>query len=122
KDGQVKIRGNRVETAEVEVAILEFPNVQEVAVIHIGETDETRVLISFVASQRAFTGNELRSQLATRLPDYMVPATIIVLEELPHNSTGKIARALLREMAVALSKTSIDAQQAESQSRPESEK
>src|SRR5690606_37496890 len=93
--------GNRVETAEVEVSLLEIPGVQEAAVIHIGETDETRILIAFVASQSGLSGSELRRQLAARLPAYMVPSTIVVLEELPRNSNGKVARSLLSGMAGA---------------------
>jgi amino acid adenylation domain-containing protein len=103
-DGQVKIRSHRVETAEVEIALRELPGVQESAVVVIGESDETRVLIAYVASKAEFAGNELRKQLALQLPDYMVPSIIVVLEELPTNSNGKVARPLLRDMAIAFAK------------------
>ena len=112
KDRQVKIRGHRVETAEVEVSLLELPAVQEAAVIDIGESDETRELLAFVTVETQVTGSELRKQLATHLPTYMVPSVIAVLEELPRNANGKIARPLLRDMAKAFSATMRAPQQA----------
>ncbi len=102
KDGQVKIRGNRVETAEVEVALLELNVVREAAVIAPGESDEARVLVAFVAADEGVVGNELRHQLATWLPSYMVPASIVILDELPRNANGKVARPLLHEMVNTL--------------------
>ena len=101
KDRQVKIRGNRVETAETEVALLELPKVKEAAVIAVGDTDEKRHLLAFVTVNTEVQGRELRQQLMTRLPDYMVPSTVVVLEELPRNASGKVARPLLRDMAQA---------------------
>lgn len=122
KDRQVKIRGNRVETAEVEVSLLELPAVQEAAVIDIGETDETRELLAFVTVETQVAGSELRKQLATRLPNYMVPSMIAVLEELPRNANGKIARPLLRDMAKAFSTTMRAPQQAVDEAQTETEK
>jgi acyl-coenzyme A synthetase/AMP-(fatty) acid ligase/thioesterase domain-containing protein/acyl carrier protein len=104
KDGQVKIRGNRVESAEIEVALLELPGVREAAVIYVGDTDDERMLLGFVTVKTPVTGDELRKQLDSRLPDYMIPARVIVLEELPRNANGKVARPLLRDMAMAFSK------------------
>ena len=101
KDGQVKIRDNRVETAEVEVALLELPNVDDVAVIALGEGDESQKLVAFAVT-RAGVGDELRKQLAMRLPDYMIPSFIYRLDEMPRNGNGKIDRPLLRERVTAL--------------------
>ncbi len=101
KDGQLKIRGNRVEIAEVEVALLELPTIQEAVVIHRGETDEEIMLVGFVVAAATISGVELRKQLASFLPDYMVPSMLVVVEELPRNANGKVARPLLREMAKA---------------------
>jgi acyl-coenzyme A synthetase/AMP-(fatty) acid ligase len=98
QDGQIKIRSNRVESAEVEVALLELPNVQEAAVLADGESDEERRLIAFVAAPPHMTGIELRKQLGTRLPDYMVPSTIFILNELPRNANGKVNRPALKAM------------------------
>jgi thioesterase domain-containing protein len=122
KDSQVKIRGYRVETAEVEVALLDLPNVQEAAVIQMGESDESRYLMAFVACHVETSGIALRKQLATRLPDYMVPSTILVLAELPHNANGKVVRPLLREMAVAFAKNAREvSRQPETAARTETE-
>ncbi len=99
-DGQFKIRGNRVEIAEIEVALLELANVHEAAVIHFGDTDEDRVIMAFVASTARITGIELRKQLAVHLPDYMVPSMIVVLDELPHNANGKIDRPALQKLPI----------------------
>ena len=110
RDGQLKIRDNRVETAEVEVALLELPHVQDVAVVHLGEVDDVRALVGFVVADTHVSGEALRKQLADLLPEYMLPATIIVQDELPRNRNGKIARPLLRQMALALMEAIGEAQ------------
>lgn len=103
KDSQVKIRGYRVETAEVEVALLELPTVHDVAVIALGESDESHVLVAFAVTTPVLgAGDDIRKQLATRLPDYMVPSSIYLLDEMPRNGNGKIDRPLLRARAKLL--------------------
>jgi amino acid adenylation domain-containing protein len=96
-DSQVKIRGNRVELTEVEAALLDEPSVAQAAVVDRGE-GAGRVLAAYVIPAQSATPTvaELRSRLATRLPDYMIPTEFHRLERLPLTRHGKTDRAALR--------------------------
>jgi acyl-coenzyme A synthetase/AMP-(fatty) acid ligase len=93
-DTQVKIRGQRVELGEIEVALRSHPGVRSaVAVLR-----EDRLLVGYVVPERAFeTDGEsvLRAHLAEQLPDYMLPSRIVELTELPTTPHGKVDRAAL---------------------------
>ncbi|HYZ15709.1 MAG TPA: amino acid adenylation domain-containing protein [Candidatus Acidoferrum sp.] len=94
-DDQVKIRGYRIELGEIERHLLEHERVAEAIVAPHGEGDRTRLAAYVVAKGVPPTGDELRAFLTARLPDYMVPARCVVLEEFPHNASGKVDRAAL---------------------------
>jgi amino acid adenylation domain-containing protein len=95
RDHMVKIRGHRVELGEIETALLAHPGVAEAAVVAVGE-----VLVAFVRSSSAEpSSDEFREHCAGRLPRYMVPAEINLVQTMPHGSTGKIDRLALERMA-----------------------
>jgi len=96
-DNQVKVRGFRIELEEIEAALAQHPAVGEAAVVAREVTPGSKRLIAYVAaSQRqAVTIGELRRYLAALLPDYMVPATFVIMESLPKNPNGKIDRRAL---------------------------
>jgi amino acid adenylation domain-containing protein len=92
KDRQIKIRGHRVEPAEVEALLRAHPTVAQAAVV-IDAEDTTHVrLIAYVTSATmvAAVGSELVAYLRRNLPDYAVPAGIIVVEAFPMGPTGKL--------------------------------
>ncbi|MER5425189.1 non-ribosomal peptide synthetase/MFS transporter [Streptosporangium roseum] len=91
-DLQVKIRGYRVEPAEVESVLGDFPGVAHAVV----ELRGGRLVAYLVATDRAEAA-EVRSWLADRLPDYMIPARYVWLDELPLKSHGKVDRSRLPE-------------------------
>ncbi|MEL5954365.1 amino acid adenylation domain-containing protein [Streptomyces sp. CLV115] len=88
-DGQVKIRGHRVETGEVETALAAVPGVTAAAAAL-----RSSRLIGYVVSA-SVTGDEARAHLAGRLPEHMVPAAVVVLDRLPVTPNGKLDRAAL---------------------------
>ncbi|MFF1920319.1 amino acid adenylation domain-containing protein [Streptomyces sp. NPDC058221] len=88
-DGQVKIRGHRVETGEVEAALAAVPGVTAAA----AGVRASR-LVGYIASA-SVTGDQARAQLAERLPEHMVPAAVVVLDRLPVTPNGKLDRAAL---------------------------
>ncbi|EST38512.1 hypothetical protein N566_06925 [Streptomycetaceae bacterium MP113-05] len=93
-DDQVKVRGFRIELGEVESALALHPDVaQAVAVTH-----NTNLLayVSLAGEQRP-SADELRAHLAVGLPDYMVPSTLVVLDNLPLTPNGKVDRKALPE-------------------------
>jgi amino acid adenylation domain-containing protein len=96
-DEQVKIRGFRIEPAEIVKVLDEHPVVQASTVVtHEVEPGDKRLVAYFVPAAKAQpTHTELRNFIATRLPEYMVPATFVKLEALPLNPSGKVDRAAL---------------------------
>ena len=91
-DFQVKISGYRIEPEEVEAALRDEPGVKAAAVVTHGQDDHKR-LVGYVTG--AVTGDALRQRLQKRLPYYLVPDLIIVVEALPINSNGKLNRPAL---------------------------
>ncbi|MER7432107.1 amino acid adenylation domain-containing protein [Nonomuraea rubra] len=92
-DDQVKVRGFRVEPGEVAAALRALPQVGEAYVQPVGDGLDRR-LAAWVTPETADVA-ELRAALRERLPDYMVPAAIGVLEALPLTPNGKVDRAAL---------------------------
>jgi AMP-binding enzyme/Phosphopantetheine attachment site/AMP-binding enzyme C-terminal domain len=87
-DGQMKIRGFRVEPAEVEQALREIPGVRDAAVA-LG--DDSR-LTAWVIADRLVDSAEAIGLLRNVLPDYMVPAAVAQVPALPRTSGGKLDR------------------------------
>ncbi|MEV6827027.1 non-ribosomal peptide synthase/polyketide synthase [Amycolatopsis sp. NPDC051102] len=96
-DDQVKLRGFRIELAEVEAVLAAHPAIaQAVATVHADAAGTRRLLAHVVpAAGRAADPAELRAHAAAALPEYMVPAVILVLTELPLNRNGKVDRRAL---------------------------
>ncbi|HET7096249.1 MAG TPA: amino acid adenylation domain-containing protein [Casimicrobiaceae bacterium] len=91
-DKQIKIRGYRVEPAEVEAALLELPGVRAAAVVVRGDPPDSRRLIAYVvaADGAHATSTDLRAALRRTLPEFMLPAAIAILDALPLTPSGKI--------------------------------
>ncbi|AJE23910.1 non-ribosomal peptide synthetase [Azotobacter chroococcum] len=95
-DQQVKIRGFRIELGEIESRLLAHESVVEAAVI-ARETPAGRQLVGYLVPRGPLDPLEIRQRLAEALPDYMVPAQLVVLERLPLTPAGKLDRAALPE-------------------------
>ncbi len=88
-DQQVKIRGYRIEPGEIENILLSQQSIVDVLVIARDELGTPYLCAYIVARERLVTG-ELRTFLAKQLPDYMIPAYFVQLEEFPLSSSGKV--------------------------------
>ncbi|HEX5760246.1 MAG TPA: amino acid adenylation domain-containing protein, partial [Thermoanaerobaculia bacterium] len=97
RDGQVKVRGYRVELGEVEAALGRCPGVGEAVVVAQGEGAAEKRLVAYVVGQdgAAPAAAELRAFLAGRLPEYMLPSAYVSLEKLPLTANGKVDRRAL---------------------------
>ena len=98
-DQQVKIRGHRIELGEIEAVLNGHESVREVAVIAKQEEAGDQRLIAYVSLREELSVDELRGYMKTRLPEYMVPAAFVMLDQLPLTTNGKINRKALPDPA-----------------------
>ncbi|MGH9941133.1 MAG: non-ribosomal peptide synthetase [Pyrinomonadaceae bacterium] len=96
-DNQVKIRGFRVELGEVETVLARHDGVREVVVTESEDASGEKRLTAYLVPhrRRPLATGELRGFLKRWLPDYMIPSSFVVLDELPRTPHGKIARRAL---------------------------
>src|SRR5688500_18348855 len=103
-DQQVKIRGHRIETGEIETALLERAEVGRAVVLVREEAGRGKQLAAFVMSSNGVepSGKELRGYLQERMPEYMVPTSIAVVSEVPLMPNGKVDRQALLSLSNAV--------------------
>ena len=97
EDFQVKVRGFRIELGEIEAALKASSAVRDSVVLARDDMGEDKRIVAYVVLTHAAaaTPKALRSLLAARLPDYMVPSVFVPLDELPVLPNGKIDRSAL---------------------------
>jgi amino acid adenylation domain-containing protein len=101
RDHQVKVRGHRVETAEVELALARQPAVLQAAVVVRGDSAGAKRLVAYVVFRDDLpvpSSGELRAALAETLPDPLVPTAWARLDRLPMTPSGKLDRRALARL------------------------
>ncbi|MBK9290655.1 MAG: amino acid adenylation domain-containing protein [Bacteroidetes bacterium] len=111
-DFQVKIRGHRVELGEIDAALMSVPQVLKAITVVVEPEPGLKQLVAFYLADGQPDG--LKAQLALRLPEYMIPALLVRLEQFPVNASGKTDR----EALVRLAKEKLLETHAASQAEP----
>ena len=101
RDHQIKSRGYRIELGDVESALSTHPDLDESAVVSVPHDEWGSAIVAWVTPRDGVevTEVDVRRHVAGRLPSYMVPTSIRIVEQLPKTSTGKVDRPLLTERA-----------------------
>ena len=97
-DDQVKIRGVRIELGEIETCLNQLPGIQEAVLLAREDQPGQPRLVAYFTEQaqvEALPVGELRAQLLSRLPEYMVPTAFVKLAALPLTANGKVDRKAL---------------------------
>ncbi|MCP4151979.1 MAG: amino acid adenylation domain-containing protein, partial [bacterium] len=94
-DYQVKIRGFRIELGELESHLMKHEEVKEAVVIDREDAGGEKYLCAYIVPAKGATGTktgELKDYLTRLIPEYMIPAYFVTIEEMPLTATGKINR------------------------------
>ena len=100
-DSEVKVRGMRLDLREIEAVLAEREEIEEAVVELRADQGEEARLVAYVVTKEgaAISAGELRRYLRTKLPEHMVPASYLGVEELPQLPSGKVNRRALREVS-----------------------
>lgn len=90
-DSQVKIRGYRIELAEIEAVLLEHPSIR-MAVVTVVERDGFKELAAFIVENSPIDRDDVHALMSGRLPAFMLPSHLDVIDEIPRLASGKIDR------------------------------
>src|SRR6185369_12188155 len=115
-DQQVKVRGFRIEVAEIERVLAQHEGVEEAAVVMKQSRTGDKRLVGYVvlsAEQGGDVNRELREHVRSALPEYMVPAAVMVLERMPVTANGKLDRAALPDLQEGKDKAVVGPRTAE---------
>ncbi|MEL6866244.1 MAG: amino acid adenylation domain-containing protein, partial [Bacteroidota bacterium] len=95
RDQQVKLRGYRIELGEIEKLVEQLEDIDRcVVIVHEGENG-SKTLVAYIASSSSVDMEQLTAFLKTQLPEYMLPATWIAVEQMPLLANGKIDKKSL---------------------------
>ncbi len=108
-DSQVKLRGYRIELAEIETALLRCPAIRQAAVSVQADSSDDHQLVAYVVGDGPVRIAEVRDALRQSLPAYMIPSTICELEQLPLTANGKLDRAALPAPAASVTDDAMEA-------------
>ncbi|HKQ09534.1 MAG TPA: non-ribosomal peptide synthetase, partial [Blastocatellia bacterium] len=99
-DDQIKLRGYLIELAEVEGALRQWPGIRQAAVVLKQDASAGKHLVAYVTADEPIDASQIRSHLRQTLPEYMVPALIVQLPQMPLTANGKLDRKSLPDVEI----------------------
>ncbi|WP_054741285.1 non-ribosomal peptide synthetase [Cellulosilyticum ruminicola] len=105
KDFQIKIRGYRIEPGEIESCLLECSGILEAAVVAFEDDINQKYLVAYVVGEESLDGELVEKQLTKKLPTYMIPSQLVLLDKMPLTPNGKIDRNTLPKPEKQVSET-----------------
>ncbi|MAB00709.1 MAG: hypothetical protein CMN86_20760 [Stappia sp.] len=102
-DDQIELRGFRIEPAEIEEVLKEQDGVDNATVQCVTGANGEKRIVAYVATRDAGAGGDILARARGLLPDYMVPAQVIPIDEVPLTPAGKVDRARLPDAEAELS-------------------
>jgi len=103
-DGVIKLHGHRIDFSEIEGALLEYENIRAAVCVSRELESRRHQIVAFYVPRSKVecpTEPEIRSWLINRLPDFMVPARLLAVPELPRTVNGKVSRCALPSLGFA---------------------
>ena len=97
RDGQIKVRGFRVELTEIEEVIRRYPGIKDAAVAAFDESSGGKYIAAYVAGPEPVDTEALKAFIASEKPAYMVPAAVMQIDAIPYNHNHKVDRRALPE-------------------------
>jgi acyl-coenzyme A synthetase/AMP-(fatty) acid ligase/acyl carrier protein len=109
-DSQVKVRGYRIELGDIESALLSFPGIKSSAVIVNDSDPDNKFLTGYIVFKEDYSTSteEIKSFLLKKLPGYMIPAHLIIIDKMPLNNSGKIDKKALPAVNIVSSSGYVD--------------
>lgn len=89
-DNQVKIRGYRIELGEIEKLLISNNNIEEAVVLVTETANQDKELTAFILTTGYIDGNVLKKELSNKLPEYMIPTSMVQIDKIPMTVNGKI--------------------------------
>lgn len=107
-DDQVKIRGYRIELDEIKKQLDTLTEITQSVIKLIEMPDGDKSIVAYVSVSSNLLVSDIKSHIASKVPEYMVPAFIVILEQIPMNSNGKIDKSGLPSPLENLSENLIE--------------
>lgn len=95
KDNQIKHMGYRIELEEIEAALAGLAEVSQGAVVYHRKSVSVGRIVAFVTLAQELAAQDIKNCLRSKLPSYMIPDEIMIMESLPKNANGKVDRKAL---------------------------
>jgi amino acid adenylation domain-containing protein len=97
RDEQIKLRGHRIELGEIRSQLLSFNDISN-AVVMMEGTPTDRFLVAYVTAKAETTSAQIKMHLRSKLPEYMIPSYVVLVDSIPLNINGKVDKSALPDL------------------------